>query len=590
MKVVSGLLASLKLAAAGTHSSSCDDGKLIINIPYDNEAGSELIGFTSHDCSESSDSSLWSYAWSDNTATLMLDIDGCNLAASLYDNPKTTRTDNQFYIAVAQVLIGATDGDDTLVFYNRTLGAECSTVQYDFIVEFDYATQIQYPGVDGCQDVIDPDTGHTECVFPAWHETFEFTLEEYTSSDFDTLVTEKHHVANQMVHLKLSSSNMHDDKKFAVKKCTVVDNDVEIYTIFSPAEGKCSNRIVGLDWGYAYEYDSMCATIEHRLFLLSEGDRSSYKLRCEVKVCDKDDVDSECNEWASCLEPNDQEDFVCYEACNGASCSVTADSHASCSGSTGWPSTTTGGDSAACDKTFVKQENWGFNTMTVNDGPFLSGEDLASITAKCDADATCIGFMFHPDLTYGHLIYGLEGDNDVAHNSWPLYLDERLIAHYNVDDATGQHVSMCYNEACACGDNGMEAEGGGGPVDMSCDGWSGSADIDVVWVDGGGYATYRWRGASDLTNVVYEYRHNSWAHDIPWGGFHAPAAWENGYWMSAHWTRGNPDYIQRLLVDGVIVAYWCDSENTQPVYTEAEMGGIDYPLRSASLETGESSP
>lgn len=100
--------------------------------------------------------------------------------------------------------------------------------------------------------------------------------------------------------------------------------------MFNAKDGVCDNRYIDLAFGYNFDGID-AAQISHRLFLLKEGDQDSYQLECDVKVCDNNDGDSDCNEWTACLESDNHSRYVCADACeDGYECEVTNNGHAQC--------------------------------------------------------------------------------------------------------------------------------------------------------------------------------------------------------------------------------------------------------------------
>merc|ERR1711972_1318050 len=97
---------------------------------------------------------------------------------------------------------------------------------------------------------------------------------------------------------------------------------VERYNMFDAGliPSSCSNSYIGLSFGYDVTQDKMPAQISHRLFLLNRGDQDSYSLECTLKVCDKNDLDSDCNKWSVC-ETDARTEYNCAGACNtGVDC------------------------------------------------------------------------------------------------------------------------------------------------------------------------------------------------------------------------------------------------------------------------------
>ena len=126
---------------ASEYSSSCsDDGKLVIRIPYSNEKISDLLNFNAGTCSgfgESSENHLYHFDGDTNHVVLSVDIEACGLSQILTDQPQLTRTTGSYFMATANVSIGAVLDGHEVSFYNEVVGAECG-YQKEYTIEFDY--------------------------------------------------------------------------------------------------------------------------------------------------------------------------------------------------------------------------------------------------------------------------------------------------------------------------------------------------------------------------------------------------------------------------------------------------------------------
>merc|ERR1712178_470010 len=68
--------------------------------------------------------------------------------------------------------------------------------------------------------------------------------------------------------------------------------------------------------GYQFSKDSMSASIQHQLFLLEEGDESDYKLKCDVRVCERDNKETTCDKMVECLSDDERNDYKNYDSRN----------------------------------------------------------------------------------------------------------------------------------------------------------------------------------------------------------------------------------------------------------------------------------
>ena len=126
---------------ASEYSSSCNDnGQLVIRIPYSNEKISDLLNFNAGTCSgsgESSENHLYRFDGDTNHVVLSVDIEACGLSQILTDQPQLTRTFGSYFMATANVSIGAVLDGHEVSFYNEVVGAECG-YQKEYTIEFDY--------------------------------------------------------------------------------------------------------------------------------------------------------------------------------------------------------------------------------------------------------------------------------------------------------------------------------------------------------------------------------------------------------------------------------------------------------------------
>jgi hypothetical protein len=368
------------------YASTCENGLLHIDIPYASETTSDLLSFTAGSCADAGPSSLvHSYSYDPATllARLSIDIQACGLAASLYNTPYIVRQ-GEFYMATANVTLGVSHNSNDLIFYNAVLGAECGS-QVDYQVTFDYAQQISLPPHHAdCQP-----GPNGECIVPAF-EWYNFTLTEWTDDSYTvpTDASTRQVKAGELIYLKIDALNLPADKKFAIKTCNFVDSitgaSAETYNMFDPQTSVCDNRNIDLDWAYAADEHS--ATLQHRLFLLRAGDQDSYQLVCDVKVCNRDDLSSDCNAWSACLEPAAQDAYVCdSQTCPaGQNCGIDSSSHATC-----WLCGCANGvDDSSCSSTGTK-------CASCNSGYTLSN-DQCVLNVPSTAGQLCVTIAIHP--------------------------------------------------------------------------------------------------------------------------------------------------------------------------------------------------
>ena len=123
------------------YSSTCDNnGQLVIKIPDTNEKISELLHFDAGICSgsgESSENHLYHFDGLTNHAVLSVNIEACGLSQILTEQPQLTRTTGEYFMATANVSIGAVLNGHEMSFYNAVVGAECG-YKKEYTIDFDY--------------------------------------------------------------------------------------------------------------------------------------------------------------------------------------------------------------------------------------------------------------------------------------------------------------------------------------------------------------------------------------------------------------------------------------------------------------------
>ena len=83
------------------------------------------LSFTAGACRETSiDQYTFHYDESQKVAVLKVSIEGCDLAAALYRNPRLQQT-RFLYSATANVTLGIREDNFQMIFYNAIIGAEC---------------------------------------------------------------------------------------------------------------------------------------------------------------------------------------------------------------------------------------------------------------------------------------------------------------------------------------------------------------------------------------------------------------------------------------------------------------------------------
>jgi hypothetical protein len=299
MKFVYATLAAA-VAASNTQEpveSKChDNGILEIKVPY-TKANSELLAITVGTCN-TVDSEFVKFSQDTTHATIEVTMDGC--AANFpvghatrddptLSNPKfQTRSgsNNLPFIAgfatfTVDLEIGGKDakGND-LSMYKAQINTECGT-EIDYTVEFDY-------GVISMQSSSDELREGTYNKEP-------FQIQAYTDNTYTTTTTTLPSLAGKDIYIGVSPSRSEfrfDRYDYAVLDCTFTNsgND-EATTLFDNGANSCGNPFIELAhtdakpvWGFT-----------HKLFVYgTKESTSSYKLTCNIKLCDATATTSTC--------------------------------------------------------------------------------------------------------------------------------------------------------------------------------------------------------------------------------------------------------------------------------------------------------
>ena len=111
------------------YSTSCNDNRqLVIRIPYSNEKASDLLHFNAGNCSgsgEFSENHLYHFDRDTKHVVLSVDIEACGLSQILKEESQLTGTTGNYFMATADVSIGAVLNGHEMSFYNGVVGAEC---------------------------------------------------------------------------------------------------------------------------------------------------------------------------------------------------------------------------------------------------------------------------------------------------------------------------------------------------------------------------------------------------------------------------------------------------------------------------------
>ena len=216
------------------------------------------------------------------------------------------------------IVLGENHNGIDLIFQNITLSTTCGT-QTDYQVEFSYS-QIEGNDESKCQNGV---LVNGVCHFSSTDGTsFAFEIKEFTDSGFGTPsdASNAKNIAGQRIYLGIDALNVTADVKWAVKGCSA-QTDSFSYPMFdaSGTTGNCENTHVSLNTDYQFGQ----FRLDHILFMM-QREYSEFKLVCDIKLCGRGDLSSECNVLASnCFSAETFEGYVCEgQTCpGGGTCS-----------------------------------------------------------------------------------------------------------------------------------------------------------------------------------------------------------------------------------------------------------------------------
>ena len=339
MKLAKIVLAGFFAVNGQRLSSTCENDNLVIDIPYPDEATAQLLYLQAGTCDQTNYGGSLTYDSANSVAKVSIPISSCGLKGELYGTPVTERSSFGLYRPTANITFGNTISGHDVIFRNMHIAAECGT-RTSYTVEFNY-DDIKSSDTEGCQE------HDGVCVFPAYEDAVQFSIEEYTDDKFDTVINEdagnmdlRAKLAGETIYLSLRASGMPDGYKFAVTECEVISGegvDEQKFTLLNPgvAGGECKLDGIGLkasyDTVYDANYDEICNfNFQHILFLLNgHSGTSSFKLTCTAEVCDGNDADSKCNQAVlPCMEKEDEKKkYMCksFRCDDGQECDLDND-------------------------------------------------------------------------------------------------------------------------------------------------------------------------------------------------------------------------------------------------------------------------
>ena len=158
------------------------------------------------------------------------------------------------------------------------------------------------------------------CVFPAYEQNVFLEIKEYTDDTFTTVIDNSNQdsrktLAGQTIYLSMRGS-VPDGYKYAVSDCSIVTQTGSRFLLIEPGTTRATCGMDGI--GMTAFYDSGNFNLQHVLFLLEDAATvSSFRLDCNVKICDKTDPNSDCNKAVlPCMDEVQKNEYLCDGFCN----------------------------------------------------------------------------------------------------------------------------------------------------------------------------------------------------------------------------------------------------------------------------------
>jgi hypothetical protein len=522
MKLAVSIAASLFFFKNGVSTklnTNCVGDNLVITVPAESSSMSNVLKLAAGTCTHQNIpdgiENAVSYDNSTKAINVKIPITACDMKKDLY-NQTVLKASNSLFRPTANITFGSTFNNLEMIFMDLHIAAECG-MKTIYPVDFVY-------NIDSGEADSDCTMIGDVCVFPGHEESVKFKFQEYTSEDYDTVVTNKTQAQKpgERIYLELSAENIPEHYDFAVTMCKIIDTNTREHELFNPAEGNCKLDEIELKTNYTSDSFQM----SHILFLIDNPKKVSYTMRCQVELCDKDNEDSRCKKAVEACSP--VKTCVCS---NGTA--VTGDS---------------------CTR------------------------NNANICEKCDS--------------------GYELD-DYTYDTCVLKPPSHTCLCENGEAATGWNCPSQNATKCGACNSGYKKSWDRCVWDgLSCEVKS-EVESDIVIVENGSgdcsanvftadCAVFRFKGSEDLNVYFYYSLNGSWKS-------RSGSVWENGYWLSPVWATNWVDYgtydtlyTHKFVANGKDVAYFCKGPKTEPVKTEASVGGLS--KRLASLDDGAVEP
>lgn len=279
-----GTSTAVEQAIDATCVSTNTRGTLTLKIAYThNDPASEILSLSAGSCTSPGDATFSQTA---THAIVEIDIAKCELDKEIYENRlRTFNLRAGYFTTEATVELGRKNPDDGTLYslYKATIKTECGT-ETKYQAVFDYGSVSHMTSSDELR--------------PGTYNKMTFTINEYTDDTFSTVVTNApaKRLAGEKIYLRVAESSSNPHYKFVVPQCTMTNNEQSTaLSLFKHDEHRCGNDFLELVLNaQRYTFD-----ITHTVAVFGNGSESTYKLTCDVLLCEDDDTAGLCGSVAT---------------------------------------------------------------------------------------------------------------------------------------------------------------------------------------------------------------------------------------------------------------------------------------------------
>jgi len=304
--------------------SDCHEGKLRINVPYNmihqvqvekcerEFSCTDVIEFSAGSCTlddlgtnfdfitdpDSTEVDMeirefYREQYNTSTATMLIDIEACQLDSEKYDDKKATFT-RRYYSPEVAFRLGYNDGDFKYGFDSFKLSTECG-------VNNKYSVSLEYGKVN-YNDV------YIEHVLPGTYRSMQFHVNAYTNDTYSEVIPQDELLAMDLwagdyMYIGITYDEVHEiemkDYNFVVTDCSLKAHDPsdidqlvnqvdsmetpKIRTLPLFNEDKCDNRWADMK----VDLKNGMFKLSHKLFVFYKQSDASQSLHCNIQLCEK---------------------------------------------------------------------------------------------------------------------------------------------------------------------------------------------------------------------------------------------------------------------------------------------------------------